>query len=166
MSKVIRPNNTQLKAKDSPITKYSWMTSDDLGKSLNLKDFFCNIRSLKKGKFSYPYHFHHNAEELFVVISGKGELRTPQGIQVIDTGEIALFEKGESGAHQIFNPNPEPLVYLDLRTLNKIDVCEYPDTGKVKILPQQEIFYKGDTVDYFKGEQNIKEIWTKLANSE
>lgn len=163
MSIIIKPKNTELKEKYPPIDEYRWKASDDLGKSLNLKDFSCNIRSLEKGKFSYPYHFHHNVEELFVIISGKGELRTPQGIKDIDSGDIALFEKGETGAHQLFNPNTEALVYLDLRTLNNFDACEYPDTGKVNILPQKEIFYKGDKVDYFEGEQNIQEIWSKLT---
>ena len=46
------------------------------------------------------------------------------------------------------------LVYIDLRTLNKLDVYEYPDTGKVNILPKLKIFYRG--------EQNISEIWADI----
>lgn len=162
MPKVIRTTNTKLKEKDSKIPEFTWKVSENLGKYLNLKDFNCKIMSLDEGMFSYPYHFHHNAEELFVIISGKGELRTPQGIEDIDAGDIAIFEKGKSGAHQLFNPNSEPLVYLDLRTLNKMDACEYPDTGKVNILPKQEIFYKGNETDYFEGEQNVQEIWDRI----
>jgi uncharacterized cupin superfamily protein len=67
---------------------------------------------LKIPKFSYPYHFHHNAEELFVILSGKGELRTPQGMRKLKTGDIALFEKGESGAYQLYNHYSEPLVEI------------------------------------------------------
>ncbi len=162
MPQIIRTEELKLNRKDSPIPEYSWDASDELGKSLNLQDFCCNIRSLEQGKYSYPYHFHHNGEELFVILSGKGELRTPGGIQEIGNGNIALFEKGEAGAHQLYNPHREPLVYLDLRTLNKVDICEYPDTGKVNILPRQDIFFRGDRVAYFEGEEDIKEIWEDL----
>lgn len=161
MPKIVKTYEVPLKRKKTPVPEYSWEASENLGESLNLIDFCCNIRSLEKGKFSYPYHFHHNAEELFVILSGKGELRTPEGIQHIQSGDIGIFEKGETGAHQLYNPNPEPLLYLDLRTLNKADICEYPDSGKVNILPKLDIFIKGADAEYFDGEQHIGEIWEK-----
>ncbi len=166
MSKIIKTGDLHMEIKSSPIPEYSWNTSEDLAELVNLTDFCCNIRSLEKGKISYPYHFHHNAEEMFVILSGSGELRTPEGIHKIKTGEIALFEKGESGAHQLYNPNEELLVYIDLRSLNKVDICEYPDTGKVNILPKREIFYKGNDVGYFDGEENISEILGKIKSGE
>lgn len=166
MPKIFNKNDIPQDKKDSPIPEYSWAATKDLSKLANLNDFSCNIRSLEEGKFSYPYHFHHNAEELFVILSGEGELRTPDGIIKVHTGDIALFEKGETGAHQLFNPISSPLIYLNLRTVNRIDICEYPDTGKVNILPKQEIFYKGEETEYFEGEENIKEIWSKLDSSE
>lgn len=159
---IINPKKSKLESNNSPISEYSWKSSGNLGKELNLQDMNCNIRSLEKGKYSYPYHYHHNSEELFVIISGKGELRTPTGIKKVNKGEIVLFEKGKSGAHQLYNPNSEPLIYMDLRTINKIDVCEYPDSKKVNILPKQEIHYKGDIVEYFEGEDKIKGIWDSI----
>jgi len=164
MPKIFKTNDMNIGKKDSPIEEYSWKTTEDLAKIANLDEFSCNIRVLEKGKYSYPYHFHHNAEEIFVILSGKGELRTPEGISEINSGSIAFFEKGETGAHQIFNGNETPLVYIDLRTLNKLDVCEYPDTGKVNILPNLEIFYRGEQVKYFEGEQNISEIWADIKS--
>lgn len=162
MPTIIKAGDTKLVSNNSPISEYIWNASGNLGKKVNLEEMNCNIRSLGKGKYSYPYHFHHNSEELFFIISGKGELRTPHGIKEICTGDIALFEKGKSGAHQLYNPHLEPLMYLDLRTVNKIDVCEYPDTKKVNILPKQDIYYKGENVEYFEGEENIKEIWNNI----
>lgn len=165
MPKVFNPNQTTQDKNNSPISEYSWSATKDLGKLANLEDFSCNIRSLEKGKISYPYHFHHNADELFVFITGEGELRTPDGITHVKAGDIALFEKGETGAHQLLNHQETPLVYLDLRSINKIDVCEYPDTGKVNILPKGEIFYKGEHTQYFKGEENVQQIWNTLKTS-
>ena len=81
MSLIINPKKTKLESNNSPIPDYIWKASGNLGKELNLQDMNCKIISLEKGKYSYPYHYHHNAEEFFVIISGRGELRTPQGIK-------------------------------------------------------------------------------------
>jgi uncharacterized cupin superfamily protein len=158
MPKIFNQNQIPQKKNNPPLPDYSWAATEDLAKLANLTDFCCNIRSLEKGKFSYPYHYHHNAEEMFVILSGEGELRTPDGITKLKTGDIALFEKGATGAHQLFNPDSTPLVYLDLGTKNKIDICEYPDTGKMLMLPSKDIFYRGENTQYFEGEENIKEV--------
>jgi len=162
MSTVIRWKEENLAGKASPLPEYRWDSTEDLAKAAGLSDFACQIRSLGKGQYSYPYHFHHNADELFVILSGSGKLRTPHAIQSIEQGDMALFEKGSSGAHQLYNPHEDKLIYLDLRSVNKADVCEYPDTGKVNILPERNIFYKGREADYFEKEENIKEVWSEL----
>jgi uncharacterized cupin superfamily protein len=69
---------------------------------------------------------------------------------------------GETGAHQFFNHNDEPCTYLDIRTLIGIDVVEYPDSGKINVMPGFEVFEKSSRVDYFKGEENILEKWNEL----
>lgn len=166
MPKIFNSNRTEQKRKDSPISEYSWKATENLAGLSGLKDFACNIRTLEKGQISYPYHYHHNSEELFVILSGEGELRTPDGILQVKQGEIALFEKGETGAHQLLNSRDEPLVYLDLRTTNGFDVCEYPDTGKVNILPKLEIFDKGEAKGYFDGEEDVSEVWKELKSGE
>ena len=51
---------------------------------------------------------------------------------------------------------------MDLRTINKLDVCEYPDSGKVNILPKSDIHYKGKNAEYFEGEENINDTWNYI----
>jgi hypothetical protein len=46
-----------------------------------------------------------------------------------------------------------------VRTTIGIDVCEYPDSGKVNILPDMNIFESSSTVDYYKGEENVAAKW-------
>lgn len=162
MPKIFNSGTTQQNTKDSPLPEYSWRATENLAELSGLKDFACNIRTLDKGKISYPYHYHHNAEELFVILSGEGDLRTPEGLLLVKQGDVVLFEIGETGAHQLLNSHDEPLVYLDLRTIKGFDVCEYPDTGKVNILPEMDIFDRGEPKGYFDGEDNIGEIWKKL----
>ncbi len=64
----------ELKKNQSSINDFSWKASLPLGKISKSKYLHYDIKSLLPGKFSYPYHFHRNAEELFVILKGEGTL--------------------------------------------------------------------------------------------
>lgn len=121
-------------------------------------------RQLRPGEYSAPYHFHRFAEELFLIFTGSATLRTPDGLVIVKAGDVLFFEKGETGAHQLYNHTSKPCIYLDIRTYFGYDVAEFPDSDKVFIAPSREIYRKGDQVDYFDGEINIGKIWAKLRN--
>jgi len=123
-----------------------------------------DLRLLNPGQFSAPYHFHRYAEELFMVISGSMKLRTPEGIETVNSGDIIFFETGETGAHQFFNHGSAPCIYLDIRTSIGFDICEYPDSGKILIAPSHEIFNKDSKQGYFEGEENVLSKWDQIAN--
>lgn len=123
-----------------------------------------DLRLLNPGQFSAPYHFHRNAEELFMVVSGSMTLRTPDGHGIVSSGDLVFFEMGETGAHQSFSHGTEPCIYLDVRTFIGFDVCEYPDSGKLLLAPSFEIFEKDSQVGYFHGEENILEKWEEIQN--
>ncbi|MNN99511.1 hypothetical protein D3C81_2191720 [compost metagenome] len=74
-----------------------------------------------------------------------------------------FFETGPEGAHQLFNHTEAPCKYLDLRTNNGLDVAEYPDSGKINILPYEELYQAEDRVDYYKGEDKTREKWEQLS---
>lgn len=161
MAHIFRSNELEFEMKKSPVPEFTWHTSPKLSEIANSKHLHFDIRQLDPEKYSYPYHFHRNAEEVFVIMSGKVMLRTPDGYFELTQGDMVFFEMGQTGAHQLYNHTQEKCQYLDIRTEAGIDVCEYPDSGKVNILPYQEIFETDDKVDYFKGEHNIKNIWPK-----
>lgn len=46
------------------LESYAWYSSPRLSEMGKSKDLFFNMRKLDPDKYSYPYHFHHNAEEL------------------------------------------------------------------------------------------------------
>lgn len=123
-----------------------------------------DLRLLNPEQFSAPYHFHRNAEELFMVVSGSMTLRTPNGLDIVTSGDLIFFEMGETGAHQLFNHTTEPCIYLDIRTFIGFDVCEYPDSGKLLLAPLMEVFDKESQVGYFQGEENILEKWEQIKN--
>ncbi len=134
-----------------------------LKSGIDSKNLNFDVRLLNPGQFSSPYHFHRNAEELFMVISGSMTLRTPKGLEILSTGDLVFFELGETGAHQVYNHTNEPCTYLDIRTFYGADICEYPDSGKTLVIPSMQVFEKESKVSYFKGEENILQKWNEIT---
>jgi uncharacterized cupin superfamily protein len=161
MPKIFNAKSTSFEKKESRIPEFLWHTSPRLADLSHAKHLQFDIRSLDPGKFSFPYHFHRAAEELFVILSGEGTLRSPEGFQKVSEGDVVFFEEGAKGAHQLYNHNDFPCIYLDVRTTIGIDVCEYPDSGKVNILPNRNVFESSSSVDYYKGEENVAAKWPK-----
>lgn len=124
-----------------------------------------DLRLLNPGQFSAPYHFHRNAEELFMVLSGSMTLRTPEGLEIVTAGDLIFFEMGATGAHQFFNHGTEPSTYLDVRSFIGHDICEYPDSGKLLLAPSFEIFSTEAKSGYFDGEEHILDNWKLLKNN-
>lgn len=131
-------------------------------KDVNPENLNFDLRQLNPKEFCSAYHFHRYAEELFFIISGCATLRTPAGLEIVKSGDLIFFEKGENGAHQLYNHSDEPCVYLDIRTFIGYDICEYPDSDKIFIVPTSEIYRKDSQVPYFSGEENVFEKWTEL----
>ncbi len=161
MPKVFHRQNLRLKKRKLRIPEFEWHMSPRLWQLVNSKYLEFYIASLDSGKFSFPYHFHRASEELFMILSGEATLRSPKGFQKVVQGDIIFFEEGPSSAHQLYNHGDSPCVYLDLRTTFGIDVCEYPDSGKISILPFLEVFESSSRVDYYKGEKDVAKKWPK-----
>lgn len=134
-------------------------------KNVNPEYLNFDVRQLNPGQYCAAYHFHRYAEELFMIISGSATLRTPKGLEVVGNGDIIFFEKGEAGAHQLYNHTQEVCIYLDIRTFIGYDVCEYPDSDKIIVVPNGETFRRSAQISYFDGEEGVKDIWDKLENS-
>ncbi len=161
MAQIFRSNEMEFDLNSSPIPDFSWHSSPKLSKLVDSKHLHFDIRRLDSNKYSYPYHFHRNAEELFVIMRGKVMLRTPDGFFELEEGDVVFFEMGSTGAHQLFNHTTETCQYLDIRTEAGIDICEYPDSEKISIIPYHGIYEMKDNVDYFKGEDNVKKKWPR-----
>ncbi len=159
MAKIFNAKKMDFELRSSPIPEFCWHTSPNLSELAQSKVLNFQIRSLDPGKFSYPYHSHRNAEEMFVIFSGSATLRTPDGYTELHEGDIVFFEMGAKGAHQLYNHTDQPCRFLDIRTDLGLDVCDYPDSGKVNILPPREIYQADSRVDYCKGEENVSEKW-------
>lgn len=163
MPTIIKPNELEYKHNPTALKEFDLLTlTPRLSSIVGSKHFMFDLRQLNPGIYSFPYHFHRNAEELIMVLSGSMTLRTPNGFEVLSAGEMVFFEIGETSAHQFYNHTTSPCTYLDIRTTVGLDVTEYPDSGKINISPYWEVFDKDSKVDYNKGEENVSQIWEKL----
>ena len=166
MAKIINPAELEFGNNPSALTRFDLQTiMPRLSNTTNAKQMIFDIRRLNPGKYSFPYHFHRNSEELMFVISGEMTIRTPNKLEIIETGQMVFFELGETSAHQFYNHSDLPCVYLDIRTNMGFDLTEYPDSGKVNVFPFGLIFEKGTQVSYFKGEEDVENIWKQLRNT-
>lgn len=165
MSTVINPDELEYKNDPSALETFDLLTlSPRLSSIVGSKHFMFDLRKLNPGKYSFPYHFHRNAEELILILSGSMTLRSQVGFEIVNQGQLVFFEMGDTSAHQFYNHSNISCTYLDIKTTPGIDIVEYPDSGKINISPFKEIFEKKDQVDYNKGEENVQLIWDELKN--
>ncbi len=113
------------------------------------------LYSIPPGKSAFPYHHHVKNEECYYILSGTGTLRTPEGEQTVSAGHFVFFPADETGAHKMTNPSQtEPLVYLDFDTVNDLEVCFYPDSGKIGVWGKStdQLYKTSDQAEYYDGE--------------
>lgn len=165
MATILKSTEREFQENANRIDNFRLLTDiSRIKKGVEPQNLNFDVRQLNPGQYCSAYHYHRFAEELFLIISGSATLRTPGGLEIVTGGDLIFFEKGETGAHQLYNHTPEPCVYLDMRTFLGYDVCEYPDSNKVYLVPTGEIFDKDVQLGYFDGEEDIKDKWKELEN--
>ena len=109
---------------------------------------------LAPGMRGCPYHFHHAQEELFVVLEGEGSLRVAGQMLPVRAGDVVFIPPGPDHPHQFINTSAAPMRYLSISTMERPEICEYPDSGKY--LAYDRGFRGGQRVaanlDYWDGE--------------
>ncbi|MBN1576813.1 MAG: cupin domain-containing protein [Chitinispirillaceae bacterium] len=164
MPTILKPG--QLEFSQGPFNKppFGLLTvMPNLCNQANAQKLVFDIRKLPPGQYSFPYHYHRNAEEVMLVTGGSMKLRTSRGFEIVNQGETLYFETGESGAHQFFNHTDCPCTYFDVKTFNGMDVVVYPDSGKIMISQYNEVFEHGKQADYFKDEENVAGKWKETG---
>jgi len=92
------------------------------------------LYELQPGEEICPYHWHFAEEEWLLVVAGTPTVRTPDGERMLQPWDVAVFVRGETGAHQVRNESGEPVRVVMLSTASDPEVCVYPDTGKVGVV--------------------------------
>ena len=113
---------------------------------------------IPKGKALCPYHAHAAESELYLVVSGRGNVRDNAGIAEVRPGDAFFFQPGE--AHHLSNAGDEDFVYYVIADNPRSggaagDSCYYPDSSKWAVTTdgREEVVMKGTETDYFDGEE-------------
>ncbi len=128
---------------------------------IGAKQLGYNLSVLPPGKAQCPFHCHHGEEEMFFILEGEGELRFgDQRYPLRRHDVIACPTGGPEVAHQIINTGTVDLKYLAVSTLVAVEICEYPDSGKILALSCKPgeprfrgLFRTESAVDYYHGEK-------------
>lgn len=130
-----------------------------LSDKIGARDLGYNLTVLPPGKVQCPFHSHRGEEEMFFILEGEGELRFgDQRYPIRRHDVIACPTGGADVAHQIINTGTVTMRYLALSTRKPIDICEYPDSGKIAVscdTPTPELhkmFRAETTVEYYDRE--------------
>ena len=119
-----------------------------------------NLTVVAPGKVQCPFHSHHSEEEMFLILAGEGELRFGTANYPLRVHDIIACPTGGADvAHQIINTGTTDLTYLAVSTLAPVEICEYPDSGKISAVagPRgarhlRAMFRASSDVDYYDGE--------------
>ena len=115
-----------------------------------------SMAEVEPGSKLWPYHTHHANEEWVIVLRGEPTLRTPEGEQALQEGDVACFPRGEDGAHQIVNRTEAPIRVLMLSSMVGPEIVQYLDTGKIAATTAAGKHFMlarpGPTVEYWEGE--------------
>ncbi len=119
------------------------------------KNSLVSVYEIPPHKSAYPYHFHHNNEETFYILSGEGVLKTLDGEIKVSSGELLFFPTGPAGAHKLTNcSETENLVYIDFDVVHDVDITIYPDSEKIGVwgMGINQLYPQAEAVDYYDGE--------------
>ena len=141
------------RAEDRP----GWRSKDAwVGRRIGAELIGGSMYELESGDRLWPYHTHHANEEWLLVVRGRPSLRTPDGEQELEEGDVVAFPRGKRGLHQVTNRTDDPIRVLMLSTMIRPEILEYPDSGKVGASNAggERLFMGrlGEPLDHWEGE--------------
>jgi uncharacterized cupin superfamily protein len=114
------------------------------------------IYDLAPGEASSPYHYEYE-EEWLLVLDGTLVVRTPDGEEPLERGDIVCFPAGPLGAHKVMNRSDAPARMMMFSSARAPAVSVYPDSDKIGVWPGGDeaddlIFERSTSVEWSEGE--------------
>ncbi|HVS84674.1 MAG TPA: cupin domain-containing protein [Gaiellaceae bacterium] len=113
-----------------PLQEGEWLRR--FGEELGATLWGGTLYELAPGAAS-PYHWHYGEEEFLLVVEGAPTLRTPAGEQPLRPWDLAVFPRGEAGAHQVRNDTDRPARLAFFSSVSDPEVAVYPDDDRVGV---------------------------------
>jgi uncharacterized cupin superfamily protein len=136
---------------------YRWRATS-IGRAIGASLLGATLYELPPDQKSFPYHYEWGNEEWLLVISGRPTLRTPEGEQELEAGDVVCFPEGPEGAHQVWNATDEAARIVFLSTKRSPAVAVYPDSDKLGLwlsgaaVEDSLMVQRDSAVDYWEGE--------------
>lgn len=114
---------------------------------LGAKELGACLYELLPGSTGFNLHAHYGLEELFVVLQGRPNLRTSDGEESLEPGDVVFCPRGQAGMHTFTNPTAEPARVLAFSTRSFPDVVVYPELRKFGVAtrdPREAVPVDGD----------------------
>jgi uncharacterized cupin superfamily protein len=123
-----------------------------IGPKLDAQLLGMSVYELGDGQRICPYHFHWGSDEFLIVLEGEPTVRTPDGEQTLQPGDVMCFPVGPDGAHSVSGPAK---VAMMSNEGIQLDVTEYPDSQKIGLWSKAGRFLirSGAPAEYFDGER-------------
>jgi uncharacterized cupin superfamily protein len=99
--------------------------STRLGEHAGLRRIGVNVDVIRPGERSTKYHWHHEEEECFLVLSGTGLLQVAGKTYRVGPGDFFAKREGPEHPHQFINDSDKELRVLTIGE-HRGDVAEYP----------------------------------------
>jgi uncharacterized cupin superfamily protein len=118
--------------------------------------FDVEMTRIPPGATNWPYHAHAAQWELYIILDGRGVIRTPEGESEISPGDSVVCPPGEP--HLIRNSGTEDLVYYVIADNPALEIGRYPDSDKFIVKQYlngkflRNVFKVSDA-DYYEGEE-------------
>ena len=127
------------------------------GKQLGAELIGGSLYEVPPGEKTWPYHYEQGCEEWLLVLSGRPTLRSPDGEQLLEPGDVVVFREGPAGAHQVKNDTDQPVRLIFFSSKSPLAVVHYPDSKKVGIWTAgdgyQALLPTEPELDYWEGEE-------------
>ena len=98
-----------------------------LGDFFGLTNFGVNLTRLAPGCVSSIRHTHTKQDEFIYILRGHPVLVTDGGETELAPGMCAGFPAGSGDAHQLVNPGPDVVEFLEIGDRTPGDEVDYPD---------------------------------------
>ncbi len=122
----------------------------DAGVGAGGHPFEVELSRVPPGAINCPFHAHAAQWELYLILSGSGELRAADTVSAVTAGDTFVCSPGEP--HQLKNTGSEDLLYYVIADNPPADVVYYPDSKKWFVKPQRKCFTMQEA-DYYANEE-------------